>query len=338
MKKHSQPSVASTYIVESISLFKKMNLDLEPILDRIDIDPIDLEDPTSHFTLSQFRRILKIARSKIGDLPLGILLGLRLGITSHGFAGLAAVTQKNVGECIKSIETLFELRMPAFSAKFIQSTDYFGLRFSEIIPLNKDLPFFIETIYSSFSYIGNLQSGENYSIHKLRFSYPEPKNSKLYYEVFGNNIEFEATHNEYLVPINRYNDPTIMSDPRNSKYYKQKLCDETPDANKNSLAKNIMRIFEEEDDIIISPSDMAAKLNLSERSLRRKLNNANTSYLKLLGLYRRNKAIFYLRFTEYSITEIALILGYSDSSHFCKAFKSWSSCTPREYRSRSKTA
>lgn len=43
-----------------------------------------------------------------------------------------------------------------------------------------------------------------------------------------------------------------------------------------------------------------------------------------------------LKFSNKSITEIALYLSFSSASHFSRVFKSYEGCTPREYRERTK--
>ncbi|WP_143875836.1 helix-turn-helix domain-containing protein, partial [Oenococcus oeni] len=35
---------------------------------------------------------------------------------------------------------------------------------------------------------------------------------------------------------------------------------------------------------------------------------------------------------QYNIDEIALVLGYSDSTHFSRQFKRWTGLSPKKYR------
>ena len=46
-----------------------------------------------------------------------------------------------------------------------------------------------------------------------------------------------------------------------------------------------------------------------------------------------DRALPLLKYTEFSIEEIAAMLGYSNSSNFYKAYKSYYGKSPREYLS-----
>ena len=76
----------------------------------------------------------------------------------------------------------------------------------------------------------------------------------------------------------------------------------------------------------------ARKLGMSGRTLRRQLNNLGTNYQNELDLLRQEFAINYLTKTDKCITEIALMLGFCDSSAFSKAFKKWTGESPREFK------
>ena len=46
------------------------------------------------------------------------------------------------------------------------------------------------------------------------------------------------------------------------------------------------------------------------------------------------KAQEYLRYTNLSVSKIALEVGYSNFSYFSKSFRDYAGCTPNEYRSK----
>jgi AraC-like DNA-binding protein len=79
-------------------------------------------------------------------------------------------------------------------------------------------------------------------------------------------------------------------------------------------------------------SQIAGRLFLSTRTLRRRLEDAQTSYQEIVGETRRNLAVDYLTHTSLSTGAIAEILGYSDTANFRQAFKRWTGESPQEYR------
>ncbi|PCJ45054.1 MAG: hypothetical protein COA99_05825 [Moraxellaceae bacterium] len=77
---------------------------------------------------------------------------------------------------------------------------------------------------------------------------------------------------------------------------------------------------------------IADEMNMSPRTLKRKLHDANTSYQKIKDSERFTRAIGLLENTKNTVEQIANALGYSDASNFTKAFKNWAEMSPNEYR------
>lgn len=77
---------------------------------------------------------------------------------------------------------------------------------------------------------------------------------------------------------------------------------------------------------------VAKGLNMSERSLRRRLQEEGTSFGRLADELRGQVAMQYVRDTELSVEDIAYMLGFSDASSFRQAFRRWTNAAPQEFR------
>jgi len=78
--------------------------------------------------------------------------------------------------------------------------------------------------------------------------------------------------------------------------------------------------------------NIATELNLSLRSLQRKLKDEGTGFKELLDSTRRELAMHYVRETHRSLGEISYLLGFSEPGNFTRAFKRWTGLTPQEFR------
>lgn len=81
-----------------------------------------------------------------------------------------------------------------------------------------------------------------------------------------------------------------------------------------------------------SLADIADRLHLSPRTLRRRLDLLGTSYNALTNDVRKKIAIRFLMDTALTTEQIAEQLNYSDAANFRHAFKRWTGRSPREYR------
>lgn len=99
----------------------------------------------------------------------------------------------------------------------------------------------------------------------------------------------------------------------------------------DKLSERIVQYMSEHFDAV-TLKDIAARFsyhpNYISSLLRKELGK---SFSELLLEQRMERALILLRGTDLSVEETALMLGYSNSSNFYKAFKEYFGKTPREY-------
>jgi AraC-like DNA-binding protein len=97
-----------------------------------------------------------------------------------------------------------------------------------------------------------------------------------------------------------------------------------------SCLETVLLSYAQEDNLSIV---LAAQLcGISKRSLQRKLKKIGTSYNELLCHARVRVASQMLQDLDLTATDVAYHLGYSDESHFARAFRRIAGVSPRVYR------
>jgi len=79
---------------------------------------------------------------------------------------------------------------------------------------------------------------------------------------------------------------------------------------------------------------MAKALNVSVRTLRRRLTSEGTTFQAFKDQTRVQAAINYLNHPELKINAVSALLGFDEPSAFHRSFKKWTSMTPGEYRAK----
>ncbi|CAB3636308.1 MULTISPECIES: AraC family transcriptional regulator [Achromobacter] len=77
---------------------------------------------------------------------------------------------------------------------------------------------------------------------------------------------------------------------------------------------------------------IARTIGLSPRTLQRRLKSSGVDFDALHDETRRCEALRLMGQHRYSATEIAYMIGYSDPSHFTRAFKRWTGQNPARFR------
>lgn len=84
--------------------------------------------------------------------------------------------------------------------------------------------------------------------------------------------------------------------------------------------------------VAASMENAAAELQITSRTLRRKLTAEGTSFQLLKDEVRADAAIHYLSQPTLSINEVSSLLGFSEPAAFTRAFKHWFGVAPSAYR------
>lgn len=167
---------------------------------------------------------------------------------------------------------------------------------------------------------------------KACFSYPEPKDLTQLRAFFGDDLAFDQemsclyfARESLDYPLTHLGQSLDQSFGRSFEH----LFEEQDDPFSRALHNAILKLLPVGEMTIDS---VAHQLNVSRRTLQRRLADKDTQFQQVLQTLRSKQALRYLGDERLSITDIAFLLGYSDQGSFSNAFKSWHGQPPSEYR------
>lgn len=105
----------------------------------------------------------------------------------------------------------------------------------------------------------------------------------------------------------------------------------TDEAIKDSTVVEMINFIKNNYQDKISISDLSKKLAYSESMLNRKFKKeVHITFNEYLNRYRINKAIELLKNSDYNITEISYMCGYSSAKYFSRVFKKYLGISPSD--------
>lgn len=105
----------------------------------------------------------------------------------------------------------------------------------------------------------------------------------------------------------------------------------TDEVIKDSTVVEMIRFVKDNYQDKISISDLSKKLAYSESMLNRKFKKeVHITFNEYLNRYRINKAIELLKNSDYNITEISYMCGYSSAKYFSRVFKKYLGISPSD--------
>lgn len=102
-----------------------------------------------------------------------------------------------------------------------------------------------------------------------------------------------------------------------------------------NVVEQIMRYIDENLGGDLSRAKLAAKAYISEDYLSKKFAmHTGMSIPNYVSARRMEKAQDYFKNTSRSVSEVAMLVGYTNFSYFSKTFRDYAGCTPNEFRNR----
>jgi AraC-like DNA-binding protein len=177
----------------------------------------------------------------------------------------------------------------------------------------------------------------HYRLLRAAFAHPQPDDLSPYSEAFACPLAFGASDYSLVLPLELRSAALIQANPPLQTLLRQHaeaLLARLPSEGLVARVVTLLgaQLAHGEPD----RAELARTLNLSERTLQRRLADEGSSYQQLLSDTRQQLAERYLDDGQLPAAEIALLLGYSEPSVFFRAFRNWTGLTPGEYRLRAK--
>lgn len=169
----------------------------------------------------------------------------------------------------------------------------------------------------------------------MEFVYPAPADDRTHREAFGCEIRYDAPANRMLISAADLTLPLPTHHPVLGEMQEHLLDDQLDLLGQTTtstlVCAEIARRLPHGEP---RRQDVASGLGLAERTLQRRLQEESVSFQALLDRTRRELAQQYLAEDRHTLTDVADMLGFVDTSNFFRACKRWFGVPPAQYRAR----
>jgi len=168
-------------------------------------------------------------------------------------------------------------------------------------------------------------------LKEIRLDYPKPRHWRMYTDLFPN-CEIRFNRPEIAAVLSA--DVMDLAIPTHNPEAFRKLesvCEELLSRMTPSFKKSVTEYLEHSSSIGWSASAAADALNMTQKTLSRRLKAEGTSVKEMINARKHNLAMAMME-RGLSDRRIAEELGYAGKSSFVRGFKTWTGMTPSQYR------
>lgn len=323
-------------VAPALEAMKVMGFTAGQCLEGTGLEEADLIDPALEhpFSLEQQFRFHRNLLELTGNPMLGLIIGKEYRIETFGLLGYAFMSAPTLRHAMTVLRSYGPLSFTLFRIDFVTEGSTGVLRFSPDIDIPPDLlRFYTDRDLTSALYGCRSTLREPIEPRWIKLAHDNPGQRLVYERHFRCPVSFGAGAAELQFDARLLDAPMPLGDAETSGMVQQQC--------RMLLARmgHSGRFVEKVRQLIIARPGffpdidfVAEKLNMTSRTLRRRLTEEGTSFQEVTGDLKYRIAREYLRTSSLPLEEISLLLGYSAPGNFTNAFKRWHGCSPRQYR------
>ncbi|MBV8969082.1 MAG: AraC family transcriptional regulator ligand-binding domain-containing protein [Verrucomicrobia bacterium] len=295
--------------------------------------PITLFDQKPIFVSTDELFALWTAIGEVGrDPAIGLKIGSEHRVERYSPPAIAALYSRSFRDALHRMARYKQLTCPE-ELQVVCADNQCTVRFHWILAKQPEPLWLVDCCFAWVATIGRRGTGG--PLNPLRVDLRrEPANRELLEEFFGCRVNFRQEQNAIVYREHDLSRPFLTHNADLLELLAPQLEAEldqqrAPLPFKEYVKQTLKRVLAGQRPSI---QGVARELNLSVRTLQRRLTESGASFKELLEEARRELAHHYLLQSSVELNEAAYLLGYESANSFFRAFHSWEGTSPGRWR------
>lgn len=318
--------------IYSETMLSRWEAELGPFADALGLTRGIFRQPDREYPIEDYYRLLENAGAVLPGI--GMRIGSAMRATDLGPLGHAMAAAPTVGRALELLATYLyvfaqdnEVRVDIGQDRAVityRLTD----RFVHLHRQDTDLA------TCSIARLVRDLSGQRLDPERVELEQAEPGHAAALAAHFRAPVHYEAAFNRLHYKRDVLRAPVVTADPNLCEalgfFLAERLRLRDQDETVSGRVYHLLATSLRSGGITIDR--IAGRLGMSRRTLQRHLTDEGLEFGAMLASVRRNVAETYLHRGDYSLTDIALMLGYSELSAFSRAYRRWTGEAPQRVR------
>ncbi|WP_020648672.1 AraC family transcriptional regulator [Solimonas variicoloris] len=301
------------------------------------LSPAQLADPNVEIAAVRELRVIANLLRLSGDAPgLGLSAGLRYHFTAYGFWGYGLVSSATAADALRLALRFLPLTYAFTQISFHEQQGLGILRFDAPDCAENLKRFVVERDVAAAATLLHELAGPSFTLRRMALREAPPRAGtarEASMRLFGIEPVYGAASNHLAFDRADLARPLPGANPVTAAMCEQ-LCSELVQRRRAAISTaEAVRLYLQAPATRLPDLDgMARQLNVSTRTLKRRLHSEGTSFRLLLEDCRRALADELLRDRRLRLGAVAERLGFADLSSFSQAYKRWHGVPPSTRR------
>ena len=332
---HENIVVAADY---SRILARVLNLregQLAQLVQGTSLDPAGFMALEGYISWADQHRIITNAIALYGGEGLGLVAGKWYPLATHGLLGIASMASATVLEGLQTL-VAFQPTRAQFSRLSLQQTpSHLCIQIDLSVEQDAVGRFLMEALLVSMRASLEALVGETLTGLEVDLNFPPPAYVEQLQSLLGKRLHFDQPVTRFRLPVTYAGFPVATHNAQTRRWAVDQ-CEQLRQRLQqlHSFRERVLSVLRQSPGQFMPQEQLARALNVSSRTLLRRLKEEGTTYKALMDEEQRRLAQYYVDNTRLSVEAIAACVGYYDVSSFRRAFKRWFGVPPSSYPGR----
>jgi len=292
---------------------------------------------SERIAFSTFEKMETKAAQVIDDPALGLRAAEHLHPSHLGALGHAWIASSSLRTAIERARRFS--RMYHEQIELLISNEYGVMKVEYRLRYQSTMPELLaDSQLATLLILCRLNFGKSLRPAFVRMRRAPPSDPKPWHEFFGVEVQFNQSENSLALWNHDADKRLTGSNPMLVALHEDVIKRQIAELDRSDiLNRTLAVIMDQLPSGGVSEVSVANELNLTPRTLRRKLQDKGINFRTLLTNVRKELVKRYINDPSYSVTEISFLLGYTDTSAFSRAYRRWNGSSPTQTRNRSDT-
>ncbi|MGS2722213.1 AraC family transcriptional regulator ligand-binding domain-containing protein [Porticoccus sp. GXU_MW_L64] len=326
-----QATLLSNWVQVAYRAMRLYHLDAEQIFADAGIDIAQLYIPGDRILSHKVRNAWRMGAEAYGSQAFGIKAAEAAYPGMYHSLSVMLTSCHNLREMLNKLMRYRRVVDTISVNNYEENSEYAKFTWTPIVDYESQVG--AEAWISCFICLYRWAAGENLSPARVTLQRSNVDTPDIYRDFFASPVDFGVEENALYFSVDTLDTPLLSANSslmaKNEQVTTEYLARLLRGDLVNSVYSQILSAMGIHE---VSLDKVAEKLNMSTRTLQRKLKGCNTSFESLVEEVFRERALQYMENPDFSIQEVGRVMGFNDLSNFSRAFKRWTSMSPTEYR------
>jgi AraC-like DNA-binding protein len=314
-------------------VIESYGLDPAAVFEQAGLDPAKWNEPGARFDDERIDDAWLLATELSGDPCIGLRVARCFSPASLHALGFAWLTSDSLYDALSRLVRYFRVISDSVELELTVAGHECRLSIGKIMHRRRSHDQSHDALWAAVVSLCRISTSDSFVPLAVELERPQPPCVADFYALFRAPITFGATRDSMTFPRDEVERPLPTANRALAHSNEQIVADYMARLDHKRFSDRVRHsLVEALPAGGVEAGHVARSLNVSLRTLQRRLADEDTTWSELLDQARRELALRFIGERQMPVKEATYMLGFSEPANFTRAFRRWTGRSPTEYR------